>query len=145
MVLNLIEGAIIRLAAKNMNEKKENELKSIMEQMKRGFEKKDTHKNVMLSMKLHDFIRKASENTLLIQIHQYLNVQEQKFRKTSIMKSGDIAEIFKEHMAISETLLKRDENKAELLMKNHLDKARLRVLKNLNIGRGKIFPSSYEH
>lgn len=130
LVLNMVEGTIARLAANNMDPKREKELKHILKEMEQAAEKGDIKKNVVLSRKLHDFIIEASGVDLLTKIHNFLRSQELRFSMAAVV-TDSLTDIFHEHLAISEALLERDGDKAESLMKLHIDKARLRALARL--------------
>jgi DNA-binding GntR family transcriptional regulator len=131
LVLSMIEGTVSRLAAINMDSKKERELKSMLRELEICIEKEDIRKNVILSRKLHDFIIKSSENDLLARIHKSLRTQELRFSMVSQKGAASPLDVLREHIAISEALLERDEDKAGLLMVAHIKNARLRALARL--------------
>jgi DNA-binding GntR family transcriptional regulator len=128
LVLSMIEGTVSRLAAKNMDSKKERELKAILAELEAGIEKEDVKKSVVLSRKMHDFIIQASENDLLVKIHNSLRTQELMFSMVAQKGARDLLEVFREHIAIGEALLERDQDKAGALMVTHIENARLRAL-----------------
>jgi DNA-binding GntR family transcriptional regulator len=81
---------------------------------------------------MHDFIIRASENDLLAKIHKSLKTQELRFSVAAQTRIGNLLEVFREHMAIGEALLKRDEDRVALLMTTHIENARLRALAMLH-------------
>jgi len=86
-----------------------------------------------VSRRFHAFIMKASENDLLIRINESLLIQQERVRLWGVStEPSDIAAIYKEHLLISKALLKQDERKAEQLMGDHVEKARLRFLKAIS-------------
>ena len=132
VVMKLINVAAARLAATNMNEKRKNELASILKQMEKISKNDDIQKVKPLSMRWHTFIIKASENSLLLRIHNNLLLQQERFRiKGGRYEANEIQNIVSEHIAISKALLKQDANEAESLMINHVENARQRVLNAL--------------
>ena len=85
-----------------------------------------------MARRFHRFIIEATENDLLLKIYDSLRVQEERFRYYALKAGPDrIAEANAEHLAIGEALLNRDPALAELMITNHFDTARLRVLKNI--------------
>ena len=131
-VVKLINVAATRLAASNMNEIRKKDLMSIMKKMEKIVGTNDIDKVKRVSMDLHTFIMRASENSLLLRIHNNLRIQQERFRiKGTSYGATEIADIVNEHIAILKALLNSDANEAELLMGNHVDNARLRVLKAL--------------
>ena len=128
LVLSMIEETVSRLAAKNMDSKKERELKAILTELEAGVGKEDIKMNVVLSRRMHDFIIQASENGLLAKIHNSLRTQELRFSVTAQKGAGNLREISREHIDIGKALLDRDEDKAGALMLTHIENARLRAL-----------------
>jgi DNA-binding GntR family transcriptional regulator len=132
MVLNLINRPAIRVAAEKMNAKKENDLKALIDQISKSYEADDIGKNRLLARRFHRFIIEATENDLLLKIYDSLRVQEERFRYYTLKEGlGVLAEAHSEHLAIVEALLERDPNRAESLITNHFDRARLRVLNSI--------------
>ena len=131
MVLSLIEGTITRLAAANMNGARTKELKGLMREIERAIKADNIKRNMMLSRKLHDFIVRTSGNTLLMKIHGHLRTQEVQFGRTAHSGAASVMEVFQEHLSICEALLEKDGGKAEMLMIDHIQRARSRALKTL--------------
>jgi DNA-binding GntR family transcriptional regulator len=132
MVLEVVHSPAIRMAAEKMNSKKEKDLKTLMDQIARDHETDDTEKRRLLAHRFHRFIVEATENGLLLKIYDSLRVQEERLRYYALKAGPDrIAEANAEHLAIGEALLKRDPALAELMIKNHFNSARLRVLQNI--------------
>lgn len=131
-VLRIIHSPAIRIAAERMNYKKEEDLKTLIDQITQDHETGDIEKRRLLARRFHRFIIEATQNDLLLKIYDSLRVQEERFRYYAL-KAGpeDIAEAHAQHLAIGEALLKRDPALAELMITNHFDTARLRVLKNI--------------
>ena len=137
VVIKAINVAAAKLAAINMTERGRKELRSIMRQIDRITNRDSIEKVKRCSGRLHNFIIKTSENRLLLKIQKSLNHQQERFRASGVgFRENDVADIVREHLIICETLLKGDEAEMESLMTDHLEKARLRVLKALekNVG-----------
>lgn len=132
MVLEVIHSPAIRMAAEKMNSKKEKDLKTLMDQITQDRETHDFEKRRFLARRFHRFIIEATENDLLLKIYDSLRVQEERFRYYALKAGPDrIAEANAEHLAIGEALLNRDPALAELMITNHFNSARLRVLQNI--------------
>lgn len=132
MVLEVIQNLAIRMAAEKMNSKKEKDLKTLIDQITRDHETDDIEKRRLLARRFHRFIIEATENDLLLKIYDSLRVQEERFRYYALKAGPDrIAEANAEHLAIGEALLNRDPALAELMITNHFNSARLRVLQNI--------------
>lgn len=131
LVLSMIEGTVARLAANNMDTKREKELKFILNEMEKVIEKGDIKRNVTLWRSLHDFIIIVSGIDLLSKIHNFLRSQELRFSMTATTGGDSLHDVYREHLAISEALLEKNGDQAEALMKVHIEKARLRALARL--------------
>jgi DNA-binding GntR family transcriptional regulator len=129
VAIKAINVAAAKLAAKHMTERGRKELRSIMRQIGRITSKDATEKVMKSSHRLHNFIIKASENRLLLKIQKSLDHQQERFRASGGgFAEDDVADIAQEHLTICDALLKGDEARAESLMVDHIEKARLRVL-----------------
>lgn len=130
VVLRFLQGAAIQLAIDNMTEERKEELASIIEQLEEGRGTNDIEELKSESRRFHTFIMKASDNNLLIRINESLLIQQERVRLWGAStEPDDIAAIYKEHLLISKALLKQDSKEAERLMRDHVEKARLRFLK----------------
>lgn len=132
MVLRVINSPAIRIAAEKMNSKKEKGLKALIDQITQSYEADDIQKNRLLARRFHRFTIEATENDLLLKIYDSLRVQEERFRYYTLKAGlGVLAEGHAEHLAIAEALLARDPDRAESITNHHFERARLRVLKNI--------------
>jgi DNA-binding GntR family transcriptional regulator len=123
VALKFLQGAAIQLAVANMNLERKEELASIIKLLeeRRGANDIEGHKSV--STRFHTFIINASENDLLIRINESLLIQQERIRLWGASTDPeDIESIYKEH-------LRQDAEEAEQLMKDHLEKAHVRIMK----------------
>jgi len=135
VVLSFINEPAIRIAAERMDSKRENDLKALINQMRKAYEVDDIEKKRLSARRFHRFIIEATGNDLLLKIHDSLRFQEEKFRYYALKAGLDAhAEGHSEHLAIADALLERDTDKAQANIKSHFEKARLRVLKSLKKG-----------
>jgi len=130
VVLKFLQVPAVQLAAMNMNDERKNELVFIIKELEEKSGTKDIEDLQSVSRRFHTFIINASENDLLIRINESLLIQQERVRLWGVStEPSDIAAIYKEHLLISKALLKKDSRKAEQLMAEHVEKARLRFLK----------------
>ena len=130
-VISSIERTAVRLAIDHLNAERERELKSMVVELEEHLKSNDFSKFMDFSMRLHHFIIEASENRLLSKIYHYLQPQRERLRRVIDMDKADMSKSLKEHLAISKALLKRDREKAELLLSKHIDEGTQRILGKL--------------
>jgi DNA-binding GntR family transcriptional regulator len=132
VVISLISVAAAKLAAANMTEQRRKELRSIIRGIMAIENSSDIEKVKNHSKRLQDFVIRASQNKLLLRIHQVLDLQHDRFKASGIgYGEGDVADMVREYLNISEALLEGSVAKAEYFTAQHLEKSRLRVLKAL--------------
>jgi len=130
VVLKVLQVTAVQLAVMNMNDERKKELVSIIKELEEKSGTKDIEDLKSVSRRFHTLIINASENDLLIRINESLLIQQERVRLWGVStEPSDIAAIYKEHLLISKALLKKDSRKAEQLMAEHVEKARLRFLK----------------
>lgn len=135
MVFSFISAPAIQVAVERMDSKRKKDLKALINQMHKSFKVDDIEKQRLLARRFHRFIIEATENDLLLKIHDSLRLQEERFRYYCLKAGSDaLAEGQREHLDIGEALLEGDADKAQAKMKRHFDKARLRVLKSIQKG-----------
>lgn len=135
MVFSFISAPTIQVAVERMDSKRKKDLKALINQMRKSFKVDDIEKQRLLARRFHRFIIEATENDLLLKIHDSLRLQEERFRYYCLKAGSDaLAEGQREHLDIGEALLEGDADKAQAKMKHHFDKARLRVLKSIQKG-----------
>lgn len=137
MVFSFINEPAIRVIVEKMDSKMEKDLKTLIRQMLKAFEVDDIEKNRLTARHFHRFIIEATQNDLLLKIHDSLRLQEERCRYYAL-KAGSVAlaEGQREHLDIAEALLERDADKAQAKMKQHFDKARQRVLMSIQKDSG---------
>lgn len=110
----LLEGYSAQCAASYL---KENELASLYECVEVG--RKGTIEEIMnANERFHEIIVNASNNTVMIDIIDRMQSTIYLFRKTVVFYNRP--HLIDEHEQIYEAIKARDGQKAELLMKNHL-------------------------
>lgn len=115
-----IEGLAAKRAAENMTPAQLKELKEVVEFEEFYTNKEDTEQILRLDTRFHEIIFKASGSRLLnrtlTSFHHYI----QRARNLSLKDKDRAVKALKEHMAIMKAIEKKDRDKAETLMAQHI-------------------------
>ncbi len=115
-----IEGLAAKRAAANMTPAQLKELQEVVEFEEFYTNKGDTEQILKLDTRFHEIIFKASGSRLLnrtlTSFHHYI----QRARNLSLMDKERAKKALKEHMAIMKAIEKKDREKAESLMAQHI-------------------------
>ncbi|MFD2176670.1 FadR/GntR family transcriptional regulator [Veronia pacifica] len=115
----IVERAVVRKAALNIDKSGLDLLRSLLIQQERQFEQ-PVH--FQLSDKqFHRIIAECIPNELLTNYAQELYSYGLQFRRVAMSLSGSIEQSFKEHTMIFNALEKRDPDRAEEMMINHIN------------------------
>ncbi|AER67395.1 transcriptional regulator, GntR family [Thermovirga lienii DSM 17291] len=118
-----LEAVAIRAVCKNITDEELAELKKLYAQMEDAFEKGDDNKLSALSQKFNEAIVAPSNMPRLLSLittyHEYLS----RLRSLSFSRSLRKVQALKEHGQILEAVSERDADKAERLVKEHLENA----------------------
>ncbi len=130
-VKKLLEPMVVKRAAEKVTEEELTEIEDIVERQEFYAGKGDMEKVRDLDTDFHDLIFIASTSTSLSRILSPVHHKIMKFRKASLEADpGRAVESVKEHKGIFMALKEGDGNKAEKLMKEHLDHAYAGVLRD---------------
>lgn len=133
VVLKALLSSAIQLTTMNLCAENRKELLSIIHDLKQAKGNTDVEVVDTASKRFHNFIINASGNSLLIKIHEsFLFHRERTFLLAVNMIPEDLSAIIEGSLTISEAILKCDTEEAERLMKEHMDNARLRMLRALS-------------
>ena len=116
-----LEPFAFRLAADNITDEALARLKHIIEQQEFYAMKKDTESMRNLDTEFHDIIYSQAKSPVLFSILSPNHHKLLKFRKDSLEKSDRILHSVEEHTALYEALKARDGEKAEKLMREHIE------------------------
>ncbi|MBO8154041.1 GntR family transcriptional regulator [Thermovirga sp.] len=118
-----LEALAIRSVCKNITDEELKELKRLYSQMEEAYEQGDDNKLFALSQKFNEAIVAPSNMprllSLLATYHEYLR----RLRSRSFSKSSRKVQALKEHGQILEAISERNPDKAERLVKEHLENA----------------------
>ena len=116
-----LEPFAFRLAADNISDEALDKLRNIIEQQEFYAMKKDTEATRNLDTQFHDIIYSQAKSPVLFSILSPNHHKLLKFRKDSLEKSDRILHSVEEHTALYEALKERDGEKAEKLMREHIE------------------------
>lgn len=115
----IVEAAIVRRAAENLDETGISEMKSLLTNQHKLF---DDPVHFQLSDKrFHKIIAEYSSNEILHNYSDELYAFGLNFRRQVMVQSGMIENSYHEHIAIYKALVLRDADAAEFAMLRHLD------------------------
>jgi DNA-binding FadR family transcriptional regulator len=115
----IVEAAIVRRAAENLDETGIAEMKSLLANQHKLF---DDPVHFQLSDKrFHKIIAEYSSNEILHNYSDELYAFGLNFRRQVMLQSGMIENSYHEHIAIYQALVQRDADAAEFAMLRHLD------------------------
>lgn len=132
----LIEGLGSRWAAKTITDEEKAKMKEILDLCEFYTIKKEYNKVLEFDGRFHDVIFKASKsnplNLILKQLHEFI----QRARKASLFSPGRAEAAFIEHKAIYEAIASGDEDLAEQLTREHIQRAKESLLRTFNKNSG---------
>jgi len=115
-----VECMLSRLACHNGDQNFIAQLKELEEEMEIIDIEQNSEKNTVIGSKLHNFIAKAADNSILHGYYQKLKDRSALIRNIS-KRSIDIEKKSREeHIELIRALIDRDENSSETCMRNHL-------------------------
>jgi len=131
-VREVLEGLVARLATENMN-------RALFDRLKRSLEKVssvDGDNNRLLKytpadVEFHALLLEASDNELLKNMMESVNIHLQMVRLRTVALPGRPEQTVKEHYEIAAAIEKRDSTLAEKLMRKHVASVRKDALKNM--------------
>jgi GntR family transcriptional regulator, transcriptional repressor for pyruvate dehydrogenase complex len=134
-----VEVGVAELAAERRDERDLNELKDILEKMRK---EESAEEFTRLDIAFHERLAQASRNTVFRGLVSNIRVLLGVWIKRNIEDAGETLPIYKEHPPILEAVAAGDRAKAGQAMADHLDAAtgRLRESLQLAIERGETGP-----
>ncbi len=131
-VASAMQSLTVRFTVERMDEKKEKQLRSLMQRQDKILKGGGIKKSVAAGREFHRFIVEAAGNDLLTKIHDFVRIHEERCRLLIATQPGWAQEgVMKEHIAISEAMFKRDADEAEALIKEHFERSCKRALNAL--------------
>mgnify|MGYP002640474826 CR=1 FL=1 len=133
-VREVLEGLVARLATKNMNHERLDRLKRCLEKISSANgENNKLLKYTPADVEFHTTLLEASDNELLNNMMESVNVNLQMVRLRTVALPGRPEQTVKEHYDILAAIEKRDSTLAEKLMRKHVASVRKDALKNMSL------------
>lgn len=127
-----LEGLAANLAAERITEEEIEKLERVLVQTKECISKKDIKTLVERDEEFHDIICNASRNKKLTAILNNLREQIHRFRVTSLTKNPErLKGIFEEHERILAAIGSRDPERAEELVKEHIENVENSIMRTM--------------
>jgi len=127
-----LEGLAVKLAIDNIDLKTIRQMEIILLEMAEAIKKAELLKIVECNTRFHDCIINASGSPKLSEMLQNIHDQIQRFRHKSLSLEGRPVIALSEHQDILEAVKERDKNKAEQLIKNHIENAGKALLRKIH-------------
>lgn len=125
----VLEALATKLAAKNLDEKDLEYLKSIIEESQNAFNKRDYKKISKLNYDFHMSIYKKSGNKILVNTINDLWMNSGRYPNLFEKNDDHIKESLREHVDIYKALSEKDAELAEEITKQHKLRAAREILK----------------
>ncbi|WP_167577781.1 GntR family transcriptional regulator [Ammoniphilus sp. YIM 78166] len=118
-----LESLSARLAAKNISDSQLQQLAQNIQETQRAIQQNDSKEIGRLDQQFHDLIIEASGNQQLISLMSIIQAKISYIRNSIIRNFyQNFLTFADEHQRIYQALLERDENKAEMEMRSHIEK-----------------------
>lgn len=132
-VKRFLEPVVTRMAAENISDEQIAQLKDALEQQEFYSKKSNVSKVRNLDTDFHDIIYMASGSPVFQSILSPIHHKLMKYREESLNMSERRKDSIHEHYELFNAIAARDSNKAEALIKEHLENA----YTNIRKGRSK--------
>jgi GntR family transcriptional regulator, transcriptional repressor for pyruvate dehydrogenase complex len=122
-----IEVEAARVAARRHTEADRNTLLQIMQAMRHSLSSADTQKAALYDMEYHAAIARATHNIVLIHLINGMQALLEIWMDKAVTRTRVWEEAVREHDALLEAILARDDDRAATCMREHLTRAAERV------------------
>jgi len=127
-IRSVLEGLAAKNAAKNINDKELKKIKNIISKMKTAIKLDDSELFKRSCIEFNDVIRDASKMPRLHKMISQLKEYTQETREITLSDKKRRRKVVKEHEAIYKAIYNNDSEKAEVVTKEHLEKAKNKFL-----------------
>ncbi len=121
-VMSILEGSCARLAADRLTNADLEELEELHEKLEEHYRNNDPHAYVKHNQNYHEFIQEKTGNPVLSRIASGLRSRILLHRFRQIYRPGRLDGSMEEHRGLMEAFRAREGERAEKLMRLHLDK-----------------------
>ena len=122
---SVLEAFAGRLAIRHISEKEIDELKDLINKMRKAVSKRDVIKASCLNSLFHDKIVLASRNKELSEVMEPIKNKIYHFRIISISTPNRLKKSFEEHKKILDAIINKDSELAQELISQHIKKVGL--------------------
>lgn len=128
-VMSVLEGLAAGTAAEKLTDNDLLNLKKIQKKLEESCKRQNQKKYLHYNSQYHALLQKVAGNKTLNRIITILRKQVTLYRSTSLALPGRMAESLEEHAELLEALEKRNAEKAEGIMRMHLKKQNIALVK----------------
>jgi DNA-binding GntR family transcriptional regulator len=132
----VLEGLVAREAAAKIDEAGRQSLRKIVAEMDELFSRGDIIGYSTTSGLLHAEIQRLSGHTTAARILQNLHSQIIRFQYRTVLMAGRAAQALQEHKDVAEAVCSGDGDRAEKIMREHLQAVELALKKTIQKTRG---------
>ncbi|MCM3716080.1 GntR family transcriptional regulator [Halalkalibacter oceani] len=125
----VVEGLCAKFAAAKVNDRQVDKLKAQLALMEELFEKRDIDALVEENTRFHSLIREIANNPMVTNLLNNISSFETAFRKRALTEKDEMKDGYLEHKAILQAIIERNPERAEELMKRHINRTLTNVLK----------------
>lgn len=119
-VMCVLEGVCAREAAKKVTPKELRTLEALHSRLEEQYQRRDQQKYIKFNNQYHSFVQEVAGNRVLNSILNGLRQKILIYRFQSLNHPERFEESIKEHRDLLEAFRKKDPDRAESVMKNHL-------------------------
>lgn len=129
-IREVLEGLVVRYAAKNISNYELEELEKLLEQMLTHLENNEFDLYSNMNKEFHDIIYKASKKAQAVELIDMIKTQLIRFNFRTILIPERNKNSYDEHKQILNALKLHDEEKAQIAIENHVKNIRLAIEQN---------------
>ncbi|HHY46211.1 MAG TPA: GntR family transcriptional regulator [Firmicutes bacterium] len=122
-----LEGLACRLAVNDITEDHLNDLRKLIDEMREASETGDLYRYSSCNQRFHNVILNIAGNRRLMQMLELIKAQSVRERFKSLLNPGRSRQSLNEHKAILDALEARDPDRAELVMRKHIQAVALNI------------------
>lgn len=130
-IRKVLEELAAKLAAENITSKQIEELKEAHRDFVEAFERGDSTEVLEADTKFHEIIFNATCNEKLVQIISNISIQIYRYRIAYLKLLKSIAVPNEQHIALISAFEKRDSEKAQEIIKEHIAEQAMEILRSI--------------
>lgn len=119
-IMSLLEGFCALTACKKMDQKQFIRLEKLHKKLEENYERRDQEAYIRINNQYHSYLQEIAGNRSLNQIVNGLRKKILLYRFQSLNLEGRFEKSISEHRELQEAFRERDQQRAEALMRDHL-------------------------